>query len=211
MLKILIDRHREAQSPIKWDSLEVAFMTVTLEGQQLKVILSDAETVKYGVDRVFFDRVSPLSKSALVELLKIASESCDFRSKATDFLIEIYPVFSGGCEIYFIPQAPTVKPKPSVKRVFGCEFYSSEGLLACIEALYRDKDARYCTSAVYKSGKSYRLTAQNLPARALRMILYNFSDRVLTLKELSDGKGTPICTKNAIAVIGSALCHESLD
>ena len=54
-------------------------MTVTLLNGQLKITLTESETVKYNIDRVFCNCDSPTSGDALLKLLKLAVLQVDFQ------------------------------------------------------------------------------------------------------------------------------------
>lgn len=187
-------------------------MTVRVVDGQLKVTLTETETVRFNIDQVFFDRVCEPAKVALTKLLRLAVIKTDFKCSATVFQIELYPVFEGGCEVWFIPQntSPEPKVKASVQRCCIFEFLCSEGLLAACESLYHDPATRYCRSAVYSKNGSYRLAVSGLNPSAFRNVLLNFSDRIAS--SATDASETVeqwkcICPKNAVAVIGAALSH----
>ena len=187
-------------------------MTVTEIDGQLKVILSEVETVKYNIDRVLFEKNSKESSKALIALLKLAASKVGFNTDARDFAIEIYPVFSGGCEIYFIPEtSKTSFVKATVNGWSVFEFKSTEAALKTCELLYKDPKTRYCSSSIYKYRNNYRLAVKNINSSLNRQILLNFADcpvtsRLERVKTFEYGK--PIALKNAIYIIGSALCHE---
>jgi hypothetical protein len=190
-------------------------MTVAEIDGQLKVILSDAETVKYNIDCVFFESNSRESSKALITLLKLAASKVGFSTDAKDFAIEIYPIFSGGCEIYFIPEKPKVpKVSATVNGWSVFEFNSTESALKTCELLYKDPKTRYCFSSMYKYCNKYRLVVKNISSSLNRRILLEFADcpissRLERVKTFEYGK--PIALKNAIYIIGSALVHEKSD
>ena len=187
-------------------------MTVRVVDGQLKVTLTETETVKFNIDRVFFDRICEPAKMALTKLLRLAVIKTDFKCSATVFQIELYPVFEGGCEVWFIPQntSSEVKPKATVQKCCIFEFFCSEGLLAACEALYHDTKTRYCRSAVYSKNGSYRLAVSGIDPSAFRSISLNFSDRTVSSAAFAAETAEHwkcICPKNAVAVIGAALSH----
>ena len=190
-------------------------MTVTEIDGQLKVTLSEAETVKYNIDKVLFEKNSKESSKALIALLKLAALKVGFNTEVRDFAIEIYPIFSGGCEIYFIPESPkTSSVKATVSGWSVFEFKTTESALKTCELLYKDKKTRYCSSSLYKYRNNYRLAVKNISSSLNRQILLNFADcpitsRVERVKTFEYGK--PIALKNAIYIIGAALCHEQLE
>ncbi len=187
-------------------------MTATVIDGQLKVTLSDTETVKYNIDRVFFKKDSKESANALVKLLKAASFEAGFNTTAECFAIEIYPIFSGGCEIYFIPETQKTTPVKATTRGWSMfEFQQSEAVLKTCELLYRNVKTRYCQSEMYKYKDKYRLAIKNISSSLNRQILREFADSPITskterLKTFEYGK--PIALKNAIYIIGSAMCRE---
>lgn len=190
-------------------------MTVTIIDGQMKVALSETETVKYNIDRVFFDKTCETAGQALAYLLKTAAATVNFRTNATRFTIELYPVFDGGCEIYYIPD-PICKGqavKAAVKRWSVFEFDSSNSMLSACELLYNDPKTRYCASELYEYRGKYRLAVKGLTPAAHRTVGLNLADRVLTsrvewAKTLEYAKA--VCPKNAIAVVGSALSGQPL-
>ncbi len=192
-------------------------MTVSIVDGQLKVTLTETETVRFNIDRVFFERSSDIAQKALSDLLRLAASKVSFGDSATQFLIELYPVFEGGCEVWFKPQ-PTLKAerktKAAVKKITVFEFDTSEAMFLGIESLYRNPKTRYCASALLKCSDKYRLVAANLPPSALRDMVCNFADRVLVSpvqKVKTFENGQPICPKNAVAIIGAALIGETFE
>lgn len=192
-------------------------MTVNIVDGQLKVTLTETETVKFNIDRVFFEKSSDIAQKALSDLLRLAASKVSFGNAATQFLIELYPVFEGGCEVWFKPQ-PTVtdekRPKATVKKITVFEFNSSEAMFLSVESLYRNPKTRYCASSVFKISGKYRLLAANLPQTAIRDLICNFADRILTStveKVQTVENGRPICSKNAVAIIGAALLHDRVE
>ena len=187
-------------------------MTVTVIDGQLKVTLSDTETVKYNIDRVFFEKDSDQSSKALVLLLKIAAAQVGFNTDAQNFKFELYPVFSGGCEIYFIPErlkSASVRATTRGWSVF--EFETCEAALKTCEILYKDPKTRYCISELYKYCGRYRLAVKNISSTLNRQILLDFADSPV-LSRFERAKtfeyGKPIALKNAIFIIGSAMCRD---
>lgn len=117
-------------------------MTVTNENGTLRVVLSEAETIHYGIDNVLFNENSPEAKSALKKLLRSAVASVKPMSDASRFLIEIYPVFDGGCEVFFIPSSGGAKRFKAVKKCrpkpyIVAELQSGEAVMRLCHRLYR--------------------------------------------------------------------------
>lgn len=187
-------------------------MTVTVIDGQLKVTLTDTETVKYNIDLVFFEKDSKESADSLVKLLKRAAKTVGFNTAAEVFEIEIYPVFSGGCEIYFIPKTQKATfVKATAKGYTAFEFQTTEALLSACEFLYRNEATRYLASDIYKYQDKYRLFVKNISSDLKRQITREFADgsiqsRLERSKTLEYGK--PIALKNAIYIVGSAMCKE---
>ncbi len=191
-------------------------MTVNVIDGQLKVTLTEAETVRYNIDKVFFDKASEPASKALMYLLKTAAAKVSFNSTATRFVIELYPVFSGGCEVWYIPDSTAsdylkCSARPSVKRRSMFEFDSSDSMLSACEALYLDDKTRYLKSSLYELNGRYRLSVTGLKADAFKKVCFGFADRILT-KALDRAKTAEhwhcICPKNAVAVLGAALCRD---
>ena len=182
-------------------------MTVNVVDGQLKVTLTDTETVKFNIDRVFFDKTDERAAKALSHLLKTAAAKANFTSTATRFAIELYPVFSGGCEIWYIPQSID---RATIKRRSVFEFNRTDGLLAACEALYHDPKTRYLKSCAFVNGGKYRLLVTGLEPRRHKCIALGFADRCLkTLDRVKTLEHWQcVCPKNAIAVIGAAMCRD---
>lgn len=189
-------------------------MTVTLLNGQLKITLTETETIKYNIDQVFFDSNSPKSGEALLKLLKLAVLKVGFKSNAEKFLIELYPAFDGGCEVWYIPESTPILPsvaKTPVKKHCLFEFDTSEAMLSACELLYCNPKTRYLLSGLYSHKRQYRLSVTGLDLKGFRQILLNFADRVVSLspentKTLKNWHC--ICPKNAIAIIGAAMCKN---
>lgn len=192
-------------------------MTVTLLNGQLKITLSESETVKYNIDRVFCDCDSPTSGEALLKLLKLAILQVDFNTNAQKFLIELYPVFDGGCEVWYIPESPDKAQsvsKTPVKKHCLFEFDTSEAMLSACELLYTNPKTRYIASSLYSNRRHYRLGVTGLDAKTYRQISLNFADRVVSLPSEQAAHlrlWRCICPKNAVAIIGAAMCRDHGD
>ena len=182
-------------------------MTVSVIDGQLKVVLTETETVRFNIDRVFFDKSDLGAAKGLSCLLKTAAAKANFTSAATKFLIELYPVLSGGCEVWYIPDQ---NDRTRVKRRSLYELKSSECLMSACEMLYSDPKTRYLKSAVYCKNGKYRLEVTGLTPTDHGRLLSNFAERVL--KSVERAKTVEhwqcVCPKNAIAVIGAAICHR---
>ncbi len=189
-------------------------MTVTLLNGQLKITLTETETVKYNIDRVFFDCNSTKAGEALLKLLKLAVLKVGFKSNAEKFLIELYPAFDGGCEVWYIPEDTPTLPsvtKAPVKKHCLFEFYTSDAMLSACELLYGNPKTRYLASSLYSHKRQYRLAVTGLDLKGFRQISLNFADRVVPLspentKTLRNWHC--VCPKNAIAIIGAAMCKD---
>lgn len=182
-------------------------MTASVIDGQLKVVLTETETVKFNIDRVFFDQTDDLAAKALSYLLKTAATKANFTSSATRFAIELYPVISGGCEVWYIPD---VCDRPKVKRRSIYEFENADGFLSACEMLYANPKTRYLKSAAYCKKGRYRMDVTGLAPSEHNKLLSNFADRVL--KTMERAKTVEhwqcVCRKNAIAIIGAALSHK---
>ncbi|MBO5746601.1 MAG: hypothetical protein J6S13_05870 [Clostridia bacterium] len=185
-------------------------MTATLVNGQLKVTLSETETVKYNIDRVFFDKDGKQAQLALLLLLKMAAVKTAFKPNVSRFLIELYPVFEGGCEVYFIPEPNCDIDSGNNNKNAVFDFYSSEGLLQVIEFLYRDENCRRLPSTVYEYPKFYRMSVEGLSEKTYLTVLLEFADRLPKHKnEYSGSEHRRIIAKdNAIFRIGAALARH---
>lgn len=189
-------------------------MTCICTNGQLRVILSEAETIKYNIDLVFFECGSKKADKALTRILKMAADQIGFRSNAVRFTIEIYPVFEGGCEIFFIPDGEASKRRiPAVikqkkRGVLQLEFNSCESMLSTIEVLYLNDVCLYVQSSLYEKDGRYRLLLDGVLRRELGLP-YEYShtkcisavERAKTVEYWNT-----ICDKKAIERLGCKLC-----
>ena len=191
-------------------------MTVNVIDGQLKVTLTETETVRYNIDQVFFDKGSEPAAKALMYLLKTAAAKVSFNSATTRFAIELYPVFSGGCEVWYIPDKSTPasckqSARPSVKRRSLFEFDCSESMLSTCEMLYSDPTTRYLLSGLYHLNGKYRLSVTGLTAAVFKKVCFGYCDRVLS-KPIERAKTAEhwqcVCPKNAIFIIGAAMHRD---
>lgn len=191
-------------------------MTVTNENGTLRVVLSEAETVHYHIDSVLFDENSPEAKSHLKNLLRSAVLVSKIPTDASKFLIEIYPIFNGGCEIFFIPasNANTENIKGAGKRFKAVKKRGQKKYvmadLPCGEALmglcYRlFKSGITAENRLFKYEGNYLLiidAAKNVQSLAEEFCL-RISDSGLEIAKVKE-HGIEIC-QNAIQRIGMAL------
>ena len=192
-------------------------MTVAIVDGKIKVTLTEAETVRLNIDCVFFDKTSNTARTALLNLLKIAAQKGNFKTSKTRFIIELYPVLSGGCEVYFIPNSEGLndfskaRPVALHNRCTIFEFDDSESMLAACEALYLDANLRYCRSSLYEYNTRFRLLIWGITPAMHKTICLNFADRSSTsnlVKAKTIEYGKVVCFKNAIAIIGAALTKK---
>lgn len=187
-------------------------MNATVKDGALRVLLSEAETEKYSLGLVFRDKDGENAGRILEMLLKAAAVKANFKTSATRFAIELYPVFCGGCEIIYTPR-PETPQRAAVQRWSAFEFDTSEAMLQACEFIYRCPSARFNASALYKYRSKYRLTVKNLNSELHRTVSLDFADRVLSsLSQFGETvrHGEVICRKNAVAVIGAALSGEPI-
>lgn len=187
-------------------------MNVTVNDGILKITLSESETQLFGLDRVFTDKNETTVGKSLALLLKKAASEADFATEALKFAVELYPLFGGGCEIFYTPEAENVK-RAQPKRWSVFEFESSEAMVLACEYIFSEPKARFCASALYKYRRKYRLTVKNLPPLLHRTVSLEYADRVLkNARELGEtlGSADVIVPKNAVAVIGSAFGGKPL-
>lgn len=135
-------------------------MTVIREQRCLRVLLSETETAHYNIDRLLFCRCGFTAETVLLKLYKKAAEQTGFFTAAQRLSIEIYPIQSGGCEIWFSPEKVRKIRVPAVPRknahVLTAEFCSASSLVSAIELLYDSCPGYICSELYYRHGK-YRL------------------------------------------------------
>ena len=104
-------------------------MTVIREQGCLRVLLSETETAHYNIDRLLFCRCGFTAEAVLLKLYKKAAEQTGFFTAAQRLSIEIYPIQSGGCEVWFSPEKVRKIRVPAVPRknahVLTAEFCSA--------------------------------------------------------------------------------------
>lgn len=191
-------------------------MTCICENGQLRVILSETETVRYNIDCVFFECGSERADNALVSLLKTAVNESGFKTRATKFLIEIYPVYDGGCEIYFIPdgEREKLRVKAVAKHSRGSfalfEFSDSESMLSAVEMLYSLGDKKYIDSSLFEQKGRYRLLLSGAKYSELISVC-EFAARHFSRavdRAVTSEYWRPIVKNTAVETVGAALCRR---
>lgn len=192
-------------------------MTVTNENGSLKVLLTEAETVSFCLDEVFLNVGSPSADAALLTLFKEAAGKARFKTAADRLIIEIYPIFTGGCEVLFIPDRSdkikvAVKPITRKKAFITAEFSNSAALLDAIERLYSDQKIRQLCNSLYEKDGFYRLTFKsNSGLHKLSNNLAELSCTVYTsalVSALTSEHWKKLCDGTAIDTVGKALKRD---
>lgn len=191
-------------------------MTCTCENGQLRVILSEAETIKYNIDCVFFEYGSKKADKALVSVLKIAASTVGFKTDSIKYLIEIYPVFDGGCEIFYIPDRQSNKKRISAiikhhdESFLIYEFEDCEDMLSSIEMLYRQNLYKYIESSLFELNNRYRLLLSGTEYNGIpslcefcKRYFTRCIDRAKTLEYWN-----LIAKDTAIETLGKAFCRR---
>ncbi len=181
-------------------------MTVFNEFGTIRVVLNEAETAFYGIDHVLFDESSVESKQKLKNLLSKALISARIPNDASRFLIEIYPIFSGGCEVFFIPTSKTrqfkAKRKPSDISV-AAQLFDSDAVLGLCHRLFKLGTSQ--NSTLYKYCGEFFLTVDTerdeIPS--FREFCKSVINSVVLNAKIKE-HGTEIC-RNAVERIGSTL------
>ena len=159
-------------------------MRATIDNKTLKVLLSEAESVVFGLDKIFIDKDSKESEKALRMIFKKASQNCGFVTAENQLSVEIFPVFPGGCEIVFTPatkKTPVcVAPKGKGLRPICAEFYSFEGLLDFIRAVLVFEKGNLFKCRLFTNGSSYRLITQNYKISTEYYLFTDFADRIIS-------------------------------
>lgn len=187
-------------------------MTALTENGQLRVILSETETVKYNIDEVFFYGEKKYMQTALLLIFKAAAAKVGFKASSSKIAIEIYPIFEGGCEIWFIPQTATLKLSAVAKRANDkilAEFKSSERLFSAIELLYRAPEMDGGESVLYEKNEKYRLELRpKVGAQSVKTRLKEtFADDIFTdpLSFAVTHEHWRILSGNAVGEIGKII------
>ena len=182
-------------------------MTVINENGCLKVLLTATETVEFGVDELFLELETPKAHKILLKVLKQAAARGGFCLKSDKVEIEIRPLFTGNCEILFIPERKSAALKVTPRLRYVCsvaEFSNSEDMLTTIEKLYLNEFAAN-DSRLYTKNGVYRLVL-NHPKRntLLKELNCNVSVSPYLIAATVE-HWTPLCEKNAIETVGKAL------
>ncbi len=190
-------------------------MTVTCENGKLKVLLTEAEAVSYRIDELLLSHKSQNVSTALLTLFKTASKKADFSADSNRLTIEIYPIFTGGCEILFIPDKshPKTRVPIAVKQpkqvFFVAEFLTSEQLLNTVKALYFDPCSEHIKSSLYQKNGVFRLLLYiNNSAKASAKIIADQCDRILTSRisfAITKEYWHEICRDTAVKQLGEAF------
>ncbi len=196
-------------------------MTAFCENGQLHVVLSEVETVKYNIDIILFNRETSGADKVLVDLLKLAVSKTGFKTRATKFLIEIYPVMDGGCEIYFIPDEQErsekvhVVAKKAASKFMIFEFNDSEKMFSAIELLFKNPLTRYAKSSLFEYKLKYRLILYSANSKQCEAVsVCGFVDKILTSlydRAITAEYAKELCSDFAVFTVGKALCSEIKD
>ena len=187
-------------------------MTVSNDNGTLRVVLSEAETVHYHIDDLFFGENSKVTEKALKILLKSAAKSVGFTTDALNFIIEIYPNLNGGCEVFFVPSAIKTPARSSKKlrvasspkkHTLVAEFSSGEAVMQFCERLFLQRIKT--DSQLFKYNNKFRLVFRH--SNLTEAVAREYSKKIFTSPiELAKTTeyGKEIC-REAVEKIGSAL------
>ena len=158
-------------------------MITTIDNKTLKVLLSETESVVFGLDKIFINKDSEESENALRLIFKKASQNCGFVTAENQLSVEIFPVFPGGCEIIFTPETKKtpvcIAPKGKGLRSICAEFYSFEGLLNFIRTILVFEKGNLFKSRLFTNKSSYRLITQIYKGSTEYYLLTDFADRII--------------------------------
>ena len=187
-------------------------MRVSNDNGTLRVVLSEAETVHYHIDDLFFGENSKVTEKALKILLKSAAKSVGFTTDALNFIIEIYPNLNGGCEVFFVPSAIKTPARSSKKlrvasspkkHTLVAEFSSGEAVMQFCERLFLQRIKT--DSQLFKYNDKFRLVFRH--SNLTEAVAREYSKKIFTSPiELAKTTeyGKEIC-REAVEKIGSAL------
>ena len=116
---------------------------LNISDTKLKVTLSAAECLEYGIDASAEDHTTPSVRAALREILALAEVECGFSVAGEKILVQLCPLPSGECELL-------VTKLTSLSRKYK-ESISSSGGVSVLEnsrAVYRFDTAENLCSAV---------------------------------------------------------------
>lgn len=183
-------------------------MTVKEDNGVFIIVLTEAETVHYGVDRVLFDEHSKEAKQILKKLLKIAALKSEQPLSSSQFLIEIYPVFDGGCELVFVPKHDNGRKFKAVKKHrrqkgVSVKLKNGEEVLEVCLRLFRAGIT--AENRLFKVTDGYRLVLNTDRSKlsALGELSSNIIDSDIELARVLE-YGVEIC-RNAVERIGITL------
>ncbi len=185
-------------------------MTVTFENGTLKVLLSKDETVTYRIDRLFRGEPYDSAETALALLYKTALQKVSSSLYYDRLIIEVFPSFSGGCEVTFSPDKPKVPVavKEKSHTFLSAQFSDSEVMIETIIGLYRSKFYK-TRSDLYEKDGIYRLLL--FPEFGSKQLLRLFSQIGCNLTTaqidfaITKEHWRLLCKNTAIKTIGSTF------
>lgn len=185
-------------------------MTVTVENGALKVLLSEAETVSYRIDCLLFGGDVKASKSALANLYKAAIQKAPLRFDTNRLMIEIYPVFAGGCEVVFTPDksrtSVTVKQRRPIRMITECN--TVDGMIETVGCIYKSGFMPFESRLYHKNGIYRLITLINQDCKPLLSLIKRLGDRCLcggTQAAATYEHWHLVCENDAVLRLGKAF------
>ena len=135
---------------------------------KIKIVLNDEEARKYKLDTTSSDVGGPGARRAFWQILDIARAEVGFDPAGDKVLIQMYPVNTGGCEIFvtklgilpdssarLVSKSNRIAMLSKKKSLYA--FDSVEDLISASVAIRSRSDGIYPKSDVYEAGDKYYL------------------------------------------------------
>ena len=153
----------------------------------LKVILSPEECVRYSIDTGKTEFSGKEIKSAVRDILAFAEDECGFTVESEKLLVQLYPMPSGECEIFVTKLTGlSSRDKRALKDVEGLatiqkkrvvyRFDSREDLISAAKAVFREG----IECELYRDGDRYYISIDEEITDGISEleILIEFADRL---------------------------------
>ena len=179
---------------------------------KLKIILTREECVEQGIDTTLNDFSTNEMKIAIRRILNIAERECGFFSEGERIFAQLYPMASGGCEI-FVTKLKVIpdKARTAVRDIEGfgsveerrgvyC-FEDSSALVAAVRAIYRE--GVDCDLYASDDGRYYISIAENYNHGISEFeVLIEYGERVKSIPVyVISERGELLCKKKALDYI----------
>lgn len=176
------------------------------ENGVLRVMVSDAELVRFGLSFDELNEQCPKTRSALTSVLRTAKEQCGFEPPH-HLCIEAMPI-DGGCLLLFSPDGSHRRWRPRRAAPMGVwRFENADALLGFSAALRPlspalEKRREWCASSLFAQRDAYDLVvyAPSMLPRGVLGLLSEFAEHIgggVTAAAVEE-HATPVCIREAL-------------